>query len=163
MSDDVVRDILATAGTEMRIVRVSDPPLFYGVDLVCIDELTDDLQETDPTSAASLAQDVFHRLNTQRGTLPDDPDYGYDLAGALNRGVTAQEIAGIQGNARQEILKDDRLTEAVVIVAAAQTADGNTYHVHITLTPAASNQTFSLIVAVTDGVALLTAIQGNGA
>lgn len=157
MSEDIVRDFLAAATTD-RLVPTPEAPFAYGVDLVCVDDLTADMQETDPNDASALAQDVLHRLSTPHGTLPDDPDYGYDIAGLLSRGVTQQTLAELQGKARQEILKDDRIADATVTVT--DDSNGN-FRVSVRLTVSGTDDAFTLIMAVTDGQLLLTAIQGQ--
>jgi hypothetical protein len=57
----------------------------YGADLVCISDVDANLAETDPATTATLAQDAFHRITTPREGLPDDPDYGIDVAEFLSQ------------------------------------------------------------------------------
>ena len=92
----------------------------YGVDLVCFDDLTINLDETDTESVESLAQDNYHRLITPEGSLPDDLDYGKDLTSYMSRGTSTLALMGIEGEIETELLKDER--NAVVSAAVVVTS-----------------------------------------
>jgi hypothetical protein len=132
------------------------PPLGYGVDLVCVTDLTARLDETDPNSLESLAQDSFHRITTARLSLIDDPNYGIDIRAALSVGQTPQQIQSWSGQLSSELKKDDRVALADVTIVFSAPAD---YLITIVITPEDPSITaFTLVVAVTNGEALLEAI-----
>lgn len=150
---DLVRDtIAALIAAQIPLSSVSAPPLGYGVDLVCVDDIDARMSETDPTSTASLAQDTYHRVTTKRGTLPGEPNYGIDLRSLLSTGLTQANLRAIELLAHGEIIKDDRVDSCTVSIVGFGTA----YTITIAITPADPAQVaFDLVIAVTDGVALL--------
>lgn len=124
----------------------------YGVDLVCIDDLDPALKETDPFDTATLAQDCYHRITTRRETLPDDADFGIDIAAFLHAPKTPADLRGCEGQIITELQKDDRVKEA----GAAVSFDGRKLSVSVRVTPADPDLgPFELIIAVTDGATLL--------
>lgn len=155
---DVVRDFLAAGlvGLE-RVVPTPTDPLGYGVDLVCVDDLTARMLETTSDGTAGLAQDAYHRITTRRGQLPDDPDYGLDVIAMLSTALTAAQLQALPDQISGEILKDDRFTAADTAVAFSYAT--KTLDIKISLTPADSTiAPFLLIIAVSDGEAHLKAI-----
>jgi hypothetical protein len=91
-------DTLAAPGTEE----------LYGSDLWCEDDIDDLASELPSTNPLIVAQANYRRLSTERGTLIDDPDYGFDLLGLIHHGVTQDFIASIPGQVKNELLKDER-------------------------------------------------------
>ena len=135
--------------TLTREVDAPVAPLGYGTDLSCVTDLTEDLAEVDPNSVQGIAEALIRRLITPRGALPDDPDYGYDLRGLLNRGTTLAELRNASGQARSEVRKDDRVRDADV--AASFTLGNSTLNVTIAVTPAdPALDAFSFTFALTD-------------
>lgn len=164
MSYDLVRFYLAALVAEAgaRQVRLPVDPLGYGTDLACILDVSPRLDETDPTDPASLAQDIFHRLITPRGQLPDDPDYGIDLGDFLNRGTTQRDLVVAAGQVASELRKDDRIDDVAVTVTPDATGKNITFT--IDTTPADPTLApFTLVIAVSDAGALLTAIEATPA
>jgi hypothetical protein len=88
----------------------------YGTDLSCTTDLTPTMEVVNPVSTVAIAQSWLRRLTTPRGGLVDDPTYGLDVAGYLNRPMQPLDVRQYEGEIRQELLKDDRVTEAVVTV-----------------------------------------------
>lgn len=130
----------------------------WGVDLVCVTDLDPALAVTDPESIATLGQVAFHRISTRRGTLPDDADFGIDLLAFLHAPHTQQDFLAAAGQISTELQKDDRFADASAVV----TFDPFTQRLNISIriTPADPDlNTFTLIVAVTDGATLLKEIQ----
>lgn len=160
MASDLVRDAIAAGLAELQAaVRFPVPPLGYGIDLVCQDDLTADLAETDPAGFQALAQDCYHRVTTDRGTLPDDPDYGINLAGLLSRGLTDAEITRAQQTAESEIKKDDRVAGAAVTITEGA---AGLFSITILIEPAdPAVSDFRLIATVQDSVSLLQQIEGS--
>lgn len=131
----------------------------YGVDLVCVTDLDSRLAETDPASIASLSQDLFHRITTARGSLQDDPDYGFDVRAKLSVGQTPQQIQALQGQLEGECRKDDRVADirVSVVISGARLDSWTITLAVLPQDPALTS--FSLIVAVTSGEALLLETQ----
>lgn len=150
--------IAEQTATLARVVDVPAPPLGYGVDLSCVTDLAEDLAEVDPTSNHAIAEALIRRLITPRGALPDDPDYGFDLRGLLNRGVTVAELRAVTGQARNEVRKDDRVLDAKV--SAAFTLQNSTLNVSIEVTPAdVDDDTFTFTFALTDTTVAIEVIR----
>jgi hypothetical protein len=150
---DETRTLIAAGIAELTRVATTPPaPWLYGRDLVCVDDLTPTLEETDPTTTASLAQDIYHRITTERGSLVDDPDFGEDVTGYLSTANTARALLSIAGRLEAEILKDDRVSTVVVEL------DGNTTQLDITIVVTPQDATlvsFRMVLAVTSAAALL--------
>lgn len=155
---NVVRTaIAAELALLTRVVDVPASPLGYGTDIVCTSDLDARMSEVDPFSTEGISQAIVRRLDCPRGALPDDADYGIDLRGMLNCGVTADEIRSLAGRIRSELQKDDRIDAAVVVVTPSST--GSSLSVSLTITPVdARIGGFRLIVAVTDAAVLLEEI-----
>lgn len=136
--------------------RIKDPKLGnvgYGSDLSCVLDLTPDALELDDQSRSAIGQATLRRLITARGTLPDDPDYGLDVRGMLNRGFPMQKLRDLSGQIRSEITKDDRIADAVVNVTFPEPGSMS---VAVTITPEdPSLATFDLTVALTADTAEL--------
>lgn len=147
MADETRTLIAAGIAALERAATTPPAPYGYGRDLVCIDDLTTSADETDPTTIASLAQDLYHRCTTERGSLVDDPDYGDDARGFLNAALTPGELLTIGGRLSLECLKDDRVAQAVV--TARLTAPGE-LTITFEITPAIVGLApFTLILAIT--------------
>lgn len=91
-------------------------PFEFGSDLSCGEDVTADWAELPKNSNLLVVQSIYRRLNTERGSLPDDPDYGFDLCGKLNKGMTQKGLLSIAGQVKAEILKDDRIEAVDVAV-----------------------------------------------
>ena len=89
----------------------------YGQDFT----LATDLDTTLGVSTGRLVvvEAIGRRLQTPRGRLMGDPDYGFDLAGYLNDDVTPSVIAWIQSQIEAEALKDERVVMADATVTLA--------------------------------------------
>lgn len=140
------------------IERVVDSPtgdLGYGTDIAWTLDMLEPMDDVDPTSTDAIAQAVVRRLDCPRGRLADDPDYGIDLVGRLNRGVTPAETNTLAGAIRNEIEKDDRILSATVVVVPTL----STLSVRIRIVPARADRgPFSLTFAVTTASLLLQEI-----
>lgn len=62
----------------------------------------------------AIAQCVARRYMTPRGLLEYDPDFGLDLREWLNKGMTPQVLAMLQGLMQSEAEKDERVLSAAV-------------------------------------------------
>jgi hypothetical protein len=157
MNATVKASLDAQLAALVREVDAPVAPLGYGTDLSCITDLTEDLAEVDANSVQAIAEALIRRLTTPRGGLPDDPDYGYDLRGMLNRGVTLAELRTVTGQARSECRKDDRVRD--VDVSASFTLGNSTLSVAIAVTPAdPAVDDFSFTFALTDSSVVIEVI-----
>lgn len=93
----------------------------YGLDLSCVTDLDPGMVEV--TGRTCLVQALARRLITARGTLIDDPNYGFDLNQFLNDDLDAADVARIGSGIDAEFLKDERVlsstTTAVLNVGGA--------------------------------------------
>ncbi len=161
MSDDVVRDFIAAGLASMTRIATTPTTTNYGIDLVCIADLDPKLAETRDDALESLAQDLFHRVTTERGVIVDDPDFGEDIASHASRALQSSDLDSIAGRLASECRKDDRV--ATVRVDVTQPSGPSSLHVEIFVTPQDSRLvSFRLIIPVTDGQAHLEAILRGG-
>lgn len=122
----------------------------FGSDLACVDDITADAAELDGDNPRIVAESDARRLQTDRGSLIDDPDYGWNLEQLIQRPMTPAEIATIPGQVRGELLKDDRHETLTVWTEGRTTAN---LLVHVSGTTAKGP--FGLTMAITNaGVAV---------
>lgn len=123
----------------------------YGLDISMSPAATDmDAMLGFVSGRRCLSEALARRLQTPRGRLIDDPDYGYDLTGELGDDLGTGDLARIASLAAQECAKDERVISA----------QGNATLTAGTLTVAIQVQDgagpFTLVLAVSDvTVALL--------
>lgn len=135
------------------------PPYGYGSDLYCDGDLVERMIELDPFAPLALGQALARRLDCPRGALPDDPDYGLDLRGYLNRGVTFDELRTLSTRIRNEVERDDRVDSVVVTLTLS--TDGKRLAVELAVTPVdPQTGTFALTLAVTSAEVLIEAMRG---
>jgi phage baseplate assembly protein W len=60
----------------------------------------------------ALIESLARRLDTPRGRLIDDPNYGTSLPGEVNDDLSQADIARIQAATTAECLKDERVVDA---------------------------------------------------
>lgn len=114
----------------------------YGQDFT----LATDLDTTLGVSTGRLVvvEAIGRRLQTPRGRLMGDPDYGFDLAGYLNDDVTPSVIAWIQSQIEAEALKDERVvmadatvtlatSDVLTVTLALVLSDGDSFDLTITV------------------------------
>jgi hypothetical protein len=147
----------ALAAETAKLVRLVDAPvgeLGYGRDLACAQDLTEDFEEIDENSPQAIGQAIFRRWTTPRGQLQDDQEYGEDIVGMLNKGLTAAYIAEKAGRLKLEALKDDRVQDCTVTITPSPR--GDEIRVQGVITPAdPSAKRFSMTLAVVNGQGLL--------
>lgn len=85
---------------------------------------TPDASDLDPmfrlvSGTRGLAEALARRLVTPRGTLLDDPAYGYDLRSRLNDNLTPGDLAQLAVDVRAELARDERVEDAAVTVTFA--------------------------------------------
>lgn len=156
---DLVRDAIAAELEALsRIQDAPAAPYGYGSDLSCAGDLDERMSEVDGSSTLALAQAIARRLDCPRGKLPDDPDYGMDLRGYCNRGITAAEVRSLATRIQHEVAKDDRVASARVTLTPSPT--GSSLRVEIAIVPADPSTAFGLTLAVTSADVLIDAIRG---
>lgn len=85
----------------------------YGTDLSCIEDLEEECRVVSEPRVV-LAQAIIRRWSTPRGTLPDDEDYGTDLAENINEDFDTLTMPRVTSDARAEALKDDRVIDCTI-------------------------------------------------
>jgi phage baseplate assembly protein W len=151
---DVVRDaIAASIALETRIVATPSEPFGWGSDIACALALDPDVRELDGDDPQVLANAIIRRLDTPRGQLPDDPDYGIALRSMLSAGITDAGRRSISGRIYNEITKDERVDSLRVDV----TPGDESLTIALTVTPV-EGEPFTTTLAVTSAGVVLEAI-----
>lgn len=154
---DTVRDaIAASLLLETRIVADPVEPFGYGSDVSCEADVDAGVAEIPGSDPLVLAQALVRRLDTPRGSLPDDAGYGISLRSYLSAGTTTTELQRLAGVIRNELVKDDRVESLSVTVTPSTT--GDTLAVLLSITPADVGISFTMTLAVSSGAVLLEAI-----
>ena len=121
MNETVKAALEAELATIKQVVDHAQEPFGYGTDIWCETDLHPRMLEVDGFATLALAQALVRRLDCPRGQLLDDPDYGLDIRGMLNRGLTAAELRAMPGQIRSELEKDDRVDQVVVTLSPSST------------------------------------------
>lgn len=149
MSETVTTAITRMTAELERTQRAPSDDLGFGRDLSCTTSIRPDLAEVAPDSPVGVGEAAIRRLITPRGGLPDDRDYGLDLRSYANRGVSVNELRDLEGMIRSEVMKDDRIANATVVVTAPTM---NALDVSILIEPEDGTRTpFSLVLGLSDG------------
>lgn len=155
---DVRQAITDEIAALVQLSSVPEAATGYGVDLVCVTDLSPRLTEIDPETTAGIAQDLFHRWTTPRGSLPDDPDYGSDVRRLLHAALTPRELHAARGQLEAEARKDDRISAVTVELER----DGEALLIRAHVTPEDKDQApFTMHVVVTSAAVVLQAIEGS--
>lgn len=109
----------------------------------CVSDLT--MPSVMVSGNQAVAEAIARRLQTPRGGLIDDPNYGYDLTALLDAEVTPALIASLQSNVNAECVKDQRVSSAS---SSVQFLASGALIVTIQLTTAAGP--FSLTLSVSN-------------
>jgi len=147
------------AGGLTQEVAFPSGDLGFGTDFSCWDDFDPNFSELDPNSPLAVAQDAYHRLNTQRGLIPDDSDYGKDVKTLLQRAFSPNGIIETKGQIKSELLKDDRIDPKTLQVNV--TADAVNQSLVIDIKGYCTKGPFSLILNASDSGVLLKSITGN--
>jgi hypothetical protein len=86
------------------------------VDALCFDDITEFGDEIDDP-VEELIQDLYHRLIEEPGSNLDDLDRGYGISNMLSGPFDASMGYAIEA----EFRKDDRVSDATVIVSEQET------------------------------------------
>jgi len=71
-----------------------------------------------------LSQALYMRLNTRRGFLWDDPDYGLATDDLLNAGLTSDALVSLTAAIKAECEKDERVSSVAVTPTVVSTDGG---------------------------------------
>lgn len=88
-----------------------------GVDLYGLDDVDEGERLVDELQG--LAQAIYRRLTTPRGSLLRAPNYGLDVRSFLGLEMTRPMMAQVGAQIRLEILKDERVQSCAVEVLSA--------------------------------------------
>jgi hypothetical protein len=129
----------------------------FGKDTYCYDRI---VTGRTATGVELLAQAIYRRLTTPRGTLDDGDEglvYGLDVSDFVGTIGTQRAVDALPGIVEAEILKDDRISSASVTASVVTDSAGlSTVTLAITAVPLDELETFTLTLSVSDvTVALL--------
>ncbi len=142
------------------LVPTPTPPLGYGRDLSVVTDATPTLDEVDPFTLLAIGQATVRRLTTERGLLPDDPNYGLDIRRYCNKPMTTAQLGAIASAVGSEVSKDDRIESADVSVALQ---NQNELLLTVRITAADPDLgPFDLVLAVTSVDVIIDALRGDG-
>ena len=152
--NDTVQAALDRELAKLKTVQdPAAPPLGYGRDLNCVTDCDWKFSEVDPMSPLGVGQALLRRLITVRGTVDDDPDYGLNVRGYVNRGVTGADLRSLASRIEGECEKDDRVlsVEARVITVGMRSLQVG---LQVGL-QSPEGRSFDLVFSVTDATVLL--------
>ena len=102
------------------------------------------------SGAQLVAESIFRFLRTPRGSLLDDPEWGYSLADHLGTDFSQADADGLPGTLESELGRDDRI-DAVTVTAILSATGGATKKLVLTISATLSNgSSFSMVVAYQD-------------
>jgi hypothetical protein len=139
----------------VRVVPVPTGAPGYGSDLSCADDLDANLTELPGDSTLLLAQSTFHRLTTNRGDLPDDADYGWNVVALLSKGLTQDGIRAAQSQIAAEVTKDDRISECTATIEQLSLKE---LRITVACVVEATGEAFELVIVVDSEGAWLEAV-----
>ena len=156
---EIVKDAIAVNLALLeQAVDFPVEPFGYGSDISCDFDVAFDAAEVDPFTTFALAQAVVRRLDTPRGSLPDDNGYGISVRQFVNKGTTTVEIESLGGQIHNEVIKDDRVEALTVIVRPSST--GTTLRVELAIQPVdAQIGGFTLTLSATSAAILIEEIK----
>jgi hypothetical protein len=118
----------------------------FGLDVSTYPDL--DLSFTPISGQRVLAEAVMRRLETDRGTLVYDLDYGIGIRSWLSRSVTSSQLEELRSQIELECMADERVAAADVKMTWQREANALT--ISIALTPADGvTPPFRLVLQVT--------------
>lgn len=138
-----------------RTSPIAVAPFGYGLDS---EGITEDGEDLDPFSPKAVAQAFARRIQTTRGSLPDDPNYGIDVRAYLNQAMTTTQLRAVAGEIRAEGAKDDRVLDASVTVTMPDLRE-MTIEVELVPADARTGGPFAFTLAIARGVVMLEALR----
>lgn len=159
MSAIVKTAIASELASLVQIVDFPTAPHGYGSDISCDSDVDPTAREVDGFSTLALAEALVRRLDTPRGSLPDDKNYGISITSYLNRGATAADLRQLAGQIRAELALDDRV--ASLTVRVAPNGVGSNLSIEIATKPIDPNlATFTLTLNASNAGLVLEEIEG---
>lgn len=149
MNPTVARALERNLAALKQKTKTPIAPLGWGVDLSCITDCDARFSTVDPFSEIGIAQACVRRLITPLGTLIGAPDYGFDLAGLLNRGLTPAELSGIAIQVQNQCELDERVRTCAVRLEFTGNPTQPELTVRLTITPESSANAFQFVFALT--------------
>lgn len=123
----------------------------YGQDTWCLDALQPGRYAT---GAVLVAQAIYRRLITPRGTLrggDEESAYGLDLSGYVGAVGYLSAVQALPSLVRAEIAKDDRVGDVDCAATLADLGSGGvSINLSLSVNLADESQSFTLTLAVTD-------------
>ena len=81
-------------------------------------------------------QSIIMRINTRRGKIQRDPEYGIVITDYLQRGMTPEELSNVAFEVRGEVEKDeDRIAACEVTAEVSGTLTGARLRLRFKVTP----------------------------
>lgn len=102
------------------------------------------------TGTLLVAQALYRRLITPRGTLLYDTSYGLDLSELVGEVGPELAAAALPGMIRNELMKDDRVSDVGATITVVTEGAETELVIEIAAVLAESGETFSLTVGVSD-------------
>lgn len=156
MADEILsltEHVAAEVASFTRLVPIPIEPFGYGRELAMrivggsYLDLTERMSEVDPFTVEGLGWALLRRVTTERGSLPDNDDYGVDLTSFLNKGHTNKDLLSYASIVKGELQQDDRVASASVEVSYV--AETRSLSWSLTVEPEDPElSTFTLVVAV---------------
>jgi len=115
----------------------------YGRDLSCVTDLTAEMAEV--SGRRLLGEALARRLVTPRGSLLDDPNYGFDVRDYIADDQSVSALPIIAASIDAEFRKDERVIDSRTTIQLAGTG---VLTISSTVTDSAGP--FQLVVAVGD-------------
>ena len=124
----------------------------YGVGMSALDRLSTGRRVS---GVRVIAESVFRRLSTPRGTVANAPTFGYDLSGYL--GAVGGRIGAVALPAivEAEVLKDDRIQAASCEVEFERDGGDETLTITLSVVPLDEADSFDLTLSVDDATVAL--------
>lgn len=116
------------------------------------------------TGPRLVAEALYRRLTTPRGTLrggPDEANYGIDLTELVGSAATKRDAAALPGRIQAEALKDERIER--VNVTVTQSVEGPSVAFAILIEAETSEGPFELQLLVSEVTVQLLNISDGGA
>jgi len=86
--------------------------MIFGDDIACDPEEGIPATFDMVSERTALVQAIVRRFQTARGSLVDDPDYGFDLTGWVGKGADTAQLFAWQQALQAEARKDQRVRSA---------------------------------------------------
>lgn len=130
--------------------------LGFGLDLSCVQDLDPHMTVTQGNRL--VAEAIARRLLTPKGGLIDDPNYGFDLVGAINSDISQADLGRIAAGINQEAQKDQRVFQANTQVTNVGT--GPLLNLNITIALQTQQGPFTLVLTADQVTVSILSIGG---